>query len=67
MGCRYDSLSLNGRILDKSFTGTLRSDCAPLRMMLSGKADMNGAEPVCDVRLVVDRADLHAMNINRRD
>ena len=28
---------------------------------------MNGAEPVCDVRLVVDRADLHAMNINRRD
>lgn len=67
MGCRYDSLSLNGRILNKSFTGTLRSDCAPLRMMLSGKADMNGTEPVCDVRLVVDRADLHAMNINRRD
>lgn len=67
MECRYDSLSLTGRILNKSFTGTLRSDCGPLAMMLSGRADMNGAEPVCDVRLVVDRADLHAMNINRRD
>ncbi len=51
----------------QDFTGTLRSDCDPLRMMLSGKADMNGAEPVCDVRLVVEHADLHAMNINRRD
>lgn len=67
MGCRYDSLTLSGRVINKSFTGTLRSDCEPLRMMLSGKADMNGADPVCDVRLVVDRADLHAMNINRRD
>ena len=67
MECLYDSLSLSGRILDKSFTGTLRSDCEPLTMMLSGKADMNGAEPVCDVRLVVDRADLRAMNINSRD
>lgn len=67
MDCRYDSLTLSGRVIDKSFTGTLRSDCDPLRMMLSGKADMNGAEPVCDVRLVVEHADLHAMNINRRD
>ena len=52
----------------QNFTGTLRSDCDPLRMMLSGKADMNrGGNPCATCACGRARRPACHGNINRRD
>ncbi len=66
-GCTYDSVALAGRIAGRSFSGSVRSDRGPLRMDLNGMADMNGEQSIYDFKLHLASADLHAMNINRRD
>ena len=66
-GADYKDLTIDGTVVDKSFSGTLRSEAFPLRFDLTGKADFNGKQPIYDMRLSVDEADLHAMNVNRRD
>ena len=63
----YEDLTVDGTVVDKSFSGTVRSEAFPLRFELSGKADFNGEQPLYDMRLDVGEADLHAMNVNRRD
>ena len=63
----YEDLTVDGTVVDKSFSGTVRSEAFPLRFDLSGKADFNGEQPLYDMRLDVGEADLHAMNVNRRD
>lgn len=65
--CVYDSLKISGHINNRSFSGSAHSDGGPLRMALSGMADMNGEHPIYDFKLRLEQADLHAMNINRRD
>ena len=63
----YKDLWLEGTIDNKSFSGELSGECAPIDFLLMGKADLNGERPVYDFRLRVDDADLHAMNVNKRD
>ncbi|MBO7342925.1 MAG: hypothetical protein J6U45_02650, partial [Alistipes sp.] len=63
----YEDVTINGTVANKSFSGTIRSEAFPLRFALSGMADMNNAQPMYDLRLAVDEADLHAMNVNQRD
>ena len=63
----YENVTVNGSVANKSFSGTIRSEAFPLRFALTGMADMNSERPMYDLRLNVDEADLHAMNINRRD
>ncbi len=63
----YKNLWLEGTLENKNFSGELSSDTAPIDFSLEGVADLNGEKPVYDFRLHVEDADLHAMNINRRD
>ena len=63
----YSNLWLEGVVDNKSFSGELSSEAAPIDFALRGKADLNGEKPVYDFRLRVDDADLMAMNINHRD
>ena len=63
----YEDVTINGTVANKSFSGTIRSEAFPLRFVLSGMADMNSERPMYDLRLAVDEADLHAMNVNQRD
>lgn len=65
--CVYDSLRISGHMNNRSFSGTAYSDGGPLRMALSGMADMNGEHPVYDFKMRLAQADLHAMNIDERD
>ena len=65
--CNYSNMWLTGSIDNKSFAGELSSDSDPLRFNVAGKADMNGERPIYDFRVKIDDADLHAMNINKRD
>ncbi len=65
--CQYEDIDIDGRVVNKSFTGSVRSDSEPLLMLLSGTADFNSAAPTYDMQLNVGDADLFAMNINERD
>ncbi len=65
--CLYEQIDVDGRLVNKSFSGSVRSDCEPLRMIVTGVADMNTASPTYDFHLTVNDADLHAMNLNKRD
>lgn len=62
----YDSLHLRGRIDGDLYTGHLTSADPALNFTLDGTARMNDL-PAYDFDLDLRRADLHAMQINRRD
>ncbi|MBO5878180.1 MAG: translocation/assembly module TamB domain-containing protein [Alistipes sp.] len=63
----YKDIDINGTVVDKSFSGSIESGAYPLSFEMSGIADLNGERPMYDLRLRVDDADLHAMNVNLRD
>ena len=65
--CEYEDIDIAGTLLNKSFTGEVKSKSAPIDFSLKGSADMNHERPILDLELRVKDADLHAMNINRRD
>ena len=64
---QYEDININGTIVNKSLSGSVESSSHPLSFEMSGIADLNGERPMYDVRLRVDDADLHAMNVNGRD
>ncbi len=64
---QYSDLTIDGTVVNKSFSGTIKSESFPLRFALTGRADFNGERPMYDMHLNVDEADLHAMNVNQRD
>ena len=64
---QYSDLTIDGTVVDKSFSGTIKSEAFPLRFVLTGMANMNGEQPQYDMHLNVNEADLHAMNVNLRD
>ncbi|MBR4995347.1 MAG: translocation/assembly module TamB domain-containing protein [Alistipes sp.] len=64
---RYEEIDVTGSLNNKSVVAMVRSDNAPLKMSLNGLVDMNGEQPVYDMRLSVLEADLVEMNINQRD
>lgn len=65
--CRYKDLTLRGDVNNKSFTGRIAHSGEPLDIEITGIADFNGRKPLFDFSIDLDRADLHAMNINKRD
>ena len=65
--CDYEDINVNGLVVNRSFTGEVASTGRPINFKLKGSADMNYQSPVYDLELSVADADLHAMNINRRD
>ncbi len=64
---QYEGIDLDGMVINKSLSGTVKSSSHPLSFDMTGMADMNGQRPMYDLRLNVDQADLHAMNVNLRD
>ena len=65
--CDYDDVRVNGLVVNRSFTGEVASNGRPIKFKLKGSADLNYKSPVYDFELNVADADLHAMNINKRD
>ena len=65
--CTYENIDVEGRLVNKSFSGSVRSDCDALRMVMTGMADLNSDNPTYDFHMTVNDADLHAMNLNERD
>ena len=65
--CNYEDIDIDGRLVNKSFSGSVRSECEALRMVLNGMADLNSENPTYDFNMTVNDADLHAMNLNKRD
>ena len=65
--CRYENIDINGLLVNKSFSGRVRSESEPFAFDLNGVADLNDAKPIYDLRLNVKSADLNAMGVNKRD
>ncbi len=65
-GAVFDSLSLRGTIDKDLYEGRLVSSDSKLNFTLGGKARL-GEQPTYDFDLDLHGADLHAMQINRRD
>lgn len=65
--CNYEDINVNGIVANKSFTGEVSSAGRPINFKLKGSADLNYQSPVYDFELNVADADLHAMNVNKRD
>lgn len=65
--CNYEDIDINGIVANRSFTGEVSSNGRPMKFKLKGSADMNYQSPVYDLELNVAEADLHAMNVNKRD
>ena len=66
-GYRYDSIAMKGRIDNRCFEGYIGSDDHNLEFDFNGVFDFNGSVPRYDFAMQLDRADLHALNFNRRD
>ena len=66
-GCDYQNISIDGMVINKSFSGQISSQSSPLDFKLSGLADLNSVNPVFDMKLNLREADLVQMNINKRD
>ena len=65
--CNYEDIRVNGLVVNRSFTGEVSSTGRPMGFKLKGSADLNYQNPVYDFELDVTDADLHAMNVNKRD
>ena len=65
--CDYEDIDVNGLVVNRSFTGEVAGNGRPIEFKLKGSADLNYQSPVYDFELNVANADLHAMNINKRD
>ncbi len=63
----YDSLRLDGRILNRQFDGRIGSRNQHLDFDFSGLCDLNDEVPRYDFALDLHHADLHALHFNRRD
>ena len=66
-GADYGDISLNGELKDGRVEATLGSSDAKCTFNALAVADISGEEPQYDAIVNIERADLHAMNINRRD
>ena len=66
-GCDYQDITVDGMVINKSFSGQIESKSAPLNFKLTGLADLNSERAAYDFRLNLREADLAAMKINKRD
>lgn len=65
--CRYQDVEVRGVVDNKSFTGHITDKNSPLDIDIAGTANFNYHEPLFDFTVDLKDADLHAMNINKRD
>lgn len=63
----YTGITADGRIDDRRFSGTINSADSNMMFRLNGIIDMDRTMPTYDFEMNLQRADLHALNINRRD
>ncbi len=63
----YDSLRLDGRLRNREFDGLITARDPNLDFNFFGKVDLNDSVPGYDFTLDLNRADLAALHINRRD
>lgn len=63
----YEDVTLRGNISNKNLSGQISHHGEHLDMSITGMADFNSRKPLFDFVVDVSKADLHAMNINRRD
>ena len=67
-GCTYRNLALIADVEDGSIATSFTSDCDALRLNAQAVIDLSDKrEPLYDAVCSIIRADLHAMNINKRD
>ena len=66
-GARYENVVMRGSVNNKSFTGRISDEGNPLAFDIVGLASFNGRVPLYDFTMDVKRADLAAMNVNKRD
>ena len=65
--CDYEDVRVYGNVENKSFTGHITDTGTPLDVDISGTVNFNNQEPLFDFVVDLKEADLHAMNINKRD
>lgn len=63
----YTGISLSGGVKDNRIDIHLKADDSACVMDAAAVVDLGGAQRSYDAVISIDRADLHAMNINRRD
>ncbi len=63
----YDSLRVKGRLSGSRYSAVLDAQTEPLALNLRAEADLSASEPLYRANLDLQRADLAAMRINRRD
>ncbi len=67
-GYNYSNLSLTADIRDNKVAGIVNADDAALKFDAQAALDFSDKTlPLYDAVMTIDRADLHAMNINKRD
>lgn len=66
-GYDYRDIHVDGEIRNSYYKGLVASDDPNLDLRLDGTFDFNAEVPQYDFHLALDRADLHALNLNRRD
>lgn len=66
-GHEYTGITLSGGLKNRRIDARLHSEDEALQMEATAVVDLGGEERAYDAVVNIDRADLHAMNINRRD
>ncbi len=66
-GYRYDSIRLDGRMLNREFDGVISARDRNLDFDFKGSVDLNDSVPRYDFTFDLRHADLAALHINRRD
>lgn len=63
---QYKNIQLNGDILNKKFDGYLLVDDPNLKLRFNGKFDLNIPVPVFNFEMLMEKADLRALNLDHK-
>jgi hypothetical protein len=63
---QYKNIQMNGDILNKKFDGSMVVDDPNLKLKFDGKFDLNVPVPVFNFDMLVEKADLRALNFDRK-
>jgi hypothetical protein len=63
---KYKNIQLNGDILNKRFDGSLVVDDQNLKLRFDGEFDLNVPVPVFNFKMMVENADLNALNLTKK-
>lgn len=65
-GYQYKNIRMNGDVLNKKFDGYLLIDDPNLAMRFDGKFDLNVPVPVFNFEMLLEKADLRALKLDRK-